>query len=302
MIIYTQTPDYYDEYLQHGWLKDQAAKVHKYIERWRGKNGKWYYRYTNALNKVKSKINSKILDLKVKKNRHDLYKGHSGPFYELKTDKVLSGKGRKRWAQEVTKNYGTERTGHWDNGSANKSGNYQEGSRLKGGIEAGRERVANKKKTQKQKITQKIYNDQQSNRNRTANIKDSGAKFGKSATLSKRGYSDSKSGGNNAATKSSSVVMRSRNKNSLSNRGYHSSKSTYNSEGDSRYRMLNNRMDYLTTEEKTNYYKGRTGWRKNMTPAEQYYQLSLLNPKKYNEVASPQIKREIEDRKKKRKN
>lgn len=43
--------------LEHGWLKDQAAKVHKYIRRWRGKNGKWYYEYKE---KAKSKINNII--------------------------------------------------------------------------------------------------------------------------------------------------------------------------------------------------------------------------------------------------
>ena len=43
MQTYQSTPDYYRDYIQHGWLKDQAAKVHKYISRWRGKNGKWYY-------------------------------------------------------------------------------------------------------------------------------------------------------------------------------------------------------------------------------------------------------------------
>ena len=46
MITYTPTPDYYQDYIEHGWLKDQAAKIHKYIKRWRGKNGKWNYAYS----------------------------------------------------------------------------------------------------------------------------------------------------------------------------------------------------------------------------------------------------------------
>ena len=31
--------------LEHGWLKDQAAKVHKYIKRWKTKAGRWAYLY-----------------------------------------------------------------------------------------------------------------------------------------------------------------------------------------------------------------------------------------------------------------
>lgn len=50
MQIYQSTPDYYRDYIEHGWLKDQAAKVHKYIERHRGKNGKWVYVYRKAKN------------------------------------------------------------------------------------------------------------------------------------------------------------------------------------------------------------------------------------------------------------
>lgn len=45
MQTYQSTPDYYRDYIEHGWLKDQAAKVHKYIKRWRNKAGKWVYQY-----------------------------------------------------------------------------------------------------------------------------------------------------------------------------------------------------------------------------------------------------------------
>lgn len=47
---YQSTPDFYRDYIEHGWLKDQAAKAHKYIERHRGKNGKWVYVYRKAKN------------------------------------------------------------------------------------------------------------------------------------------------------------------------------------------------------------------------------------------------------------
>lgn len=65
-MIYQQTPDFYNEYishsavwegrsryrngedeLEHGWVKDAAAKAHKYIRRWRNKAGKWVYQYKN---------------------------------------------------------------------------------------------------------------------------------------------------------------------------------------------------------------------------------------------------------------
>lgn len=42
---YQSTPDFYREYIEHGWLKDQAAKVHKYIKRWKNEAGKWVYQY-----------------------------------------------------------------------------------------------------------------------------------------------------------------------------------------------------------------------------------------------------------------
>ena len=46
----------YDDMLEHGWLKDQAAKVHKYIDRWKGKNGKWVYRYYRAKSKAQGAL------------------------------------------------------------------------------------------------------------------------------------------------------------------------------------------------------------------------------------------------------
>ena len=64
MIGYTPTPDYYNDYIQHGWLKDAAAKTHKYIERWRGKNGKWYYRYKNAISGGLTRLKRNAMGLK----------------------------------------------------------------------------------------------------------------------------------------------------------------------------------------------------------------------------------------------
>lgn len=46
-------PPLEEVYMEHGWLKDQAAKVHKYIKRWKTKTGRWAYLY--AQNKKKKK-------------------------------------------------------------------------------------------------------------------------------------------------------------------------------------------------------------------------------------------------------
>ena len=78
-MIYQQTPDFYNEYishsavwegrsryrngedeLEHGWAKDAAAKAHKYIDRWRGKNGKWYYQYKSKAQELGTKIRRKL--------------------------------------------------------------------------------------------------------------------------------------------------------------------------------------------------------------------------------------------------
>ena len=52
MIQYQSTPDYYRDIIQHGWLKDQAAKVHKYIKRWKNDAGKWVYQYKKPKSKI----------------------------------------------------------------------------------------------------------------------------------------------------------------------------------------------------------------------------------------------------------
>lgn len=79
MTGYTPTPDYYNEYIQHGWVKDQAAKVHKYIKRWRGKDGRWQYQYkkatSSARNIAKQIINkNKEISARLTKSYNDLKK------------------------------------------------------------------------------------------------------------------------------------------------------------------------------------------------------------------------------------
>ena len=41
--------------IEHGWLKDQAANVHKYIKRWKNAAGKWVYQYKQDVEKKKAR-------------------------------------------------------------------------------------------------------------------------------------------------------------------------------------------------------------------------------------------------------
>ena len=45
MQTYQSTPDFYRDYIEHGYLKDAAAKAHKYLKRWKNAAGKWVYQY-----------------------------------------------------------------------------------------------------------------------------------------------------------------------------------------------------------------------------------------------------------------
>lgn len=49
---YQSTPDFYREYIEHGWAKDAAAKAHKYIKRWKNKAGEWVYQYKKPKSNV----------------------------------------------------------------------------------------------------------------------------------------------------------------------------------------------------------------------------------------------------------
>ena len=48
MQTYQSTPDYYNDYISH---YGTQAKTHKYIDRKKGKNGKWIYIYDNSTQK-----------------------------------------------------------------------------------------------------------------------------------------------------------------------------------------------------------------------------------------------------------
>lgn len=145
MIQYTPTPDYYNEYIQHGWLKDQAAKAHKYIERWRGKNGKWYYRYK-----------SKVQNAFTKFNRNRLLKNWNSAYQDP------GDRPRKRNADEITTNYGRKMLMRWDNGKPKSYWQKENNSNPifnQKTLNAARKRAKKKQTTEKFKarMTKKVF-------------------------------------------------------------------------------------------------------------------------------------------------
>lgn len=112
-MIYQQTPDFYNEYishsavwegrsryrngedeLEHGWVKDAAAKAHKYIDRWRGKNGKWYYRYKSKAQELGAKIDRKIKGIKADEISDNTYNDYTTGKRRIigKTSRYVIGK------------------------------------------------------------------------------------------------------------------------------------------------------------------------------------------------------------------
>lgn len=217
-----KTLEEYGATIQHGWLKDQAAKIHKYIKRWRGPNGKWVYQYANnAVNTAKKAGNNlklKALDLKTKFNRR--IRGMSPDQISMKNGTFTFARKDNGKALSTTRPYGNrvyngERE-LYNNGYSKKAieKNY------KGGSPMGSSDL-NAYYRRKEKAESQTRKEAKQGKQKTEKIKSSGYKQG---NLSNRGFSSSSSGGNNAATKNSPVVRKSKNKKSLSNRGYSDSK------------------------------------------------------------------------------
>ena len=119
MQMYQSTPDFYRDYIEHGWLKDQTAKAHKYIERWKGKNGKWYYRYKSKVQGLGAKMNRSLSGI------HDP---------EIITDR------NSTWGKYSSKIKSTPIQKRVGSAKAN-SQSGRKGVRLNAGITAGRKRT-----------------------------------------------------------------------------------------------------------------------------------------------------------------
>lgn len=99
-------PPLEEVYIEHGWLKDQVAKAHKYIERWRGKNGKWYYRYKSKAQELGAKTKRTMKGYQ-SDEVSDFRKGYIFNSPDFK--KVLSS--RKDWNKKgVKKSYKKRKT------------------------------------------------------------------------------------------------------------------------------------------------------------------------------------------------
>ena len=130
MQAYQSTPDFYRDYIEHGWLKDQAAKVHKYISRWRGKNGKWYYSY-------KSKAQEKIAQIRQDKSGT---RGAITDDYGKNKYSYWRGQPMSIINKENKKGYSTSRSGRQVKSVGN--GGYVYDRNTSRGIAAGRKRAA----------------------------------------------------------------------------------------------------------------------------------------------------------------
>ena len=134
MQMYQSTPDYYRDYIEHGWLKDAAAKAHKYIDRWRGKNGKWYYRYKQELTDLKGRYRTRnggrtYIDLDERENE----RGYSSS--RARGDQIYGSRNAKNGWTSLHEVKGL--SDHGNSRSYSKQG-------VNRGIEAGRKRAAKK--------------------------------------------------------------------------------------------------------------------------------------------------------------
>ena len=130
MIQYQSTPDYYREYIEHGWAQNAANKAHKYIDKYM-KNGKWIYRYKSKAQELGTKINRKLSGANA--DQISLNYGKE-PIHGYSRD---NGKA-------------TSRTGtrgnfqNWKGKDVVPASGHTDGLRVRSGIEAGRQRARKK--------------------------------------------------------------------------------------------------------------------------------------------------------------
>ena len=88
MIQYQSTPDYYRDYIEHGWFSDTAKKAHKYIDKYMSKAGKWVYIYKKkAKDSIENYKKEREENLKKKQKSDWINKGvHKS--YKKRKDKV----------------------------------------------------------------------------------------------------------------------------------------------------------------------------------------------------------------------
>ena len=111
---YVVTKPPMEEIIEHGWAKDASTKVHKYIDRWRGKAGKWYYKYKSsdtgkAVQRTTGYLKGKYFKLKAK------HKQKIKDEQQAEWDK----KGRKKSYKKRREQISAARTNAKNNGKRN---------------------------------------------------------------------------------------------------------------------------------------------------------------------------------------
>lgn len=102
MINYQSTPDYYRDYIEHGWFSDTTKKAHKYIDKYMNKAGKWVYVYKT---KAKTAMNNYKQEKEEKTKRKQLKNWiEKGVYKSYKKRKTKIANARQNVYEEASKN------------------------------------------------------------------------------------------------------------------------------------------------------------------------------------------------------
>lgn len=255
---YVQTKPPMEDIIEHGWAKDAAAKVHKYLERWRGKNGKWVYRYYRAKSKGQEKLAKVKRFFKGAWNASDeiakdgtvrrtgLRKAKKSA-YERRTATRVSGKSKGKYISSASggqtkKEMTTDQSWHGNKKSKSKlvSNPRKEALRSSGKHKGKYISSAGGGVTKKEIKTTPV------------GVKNSTKKKNRTLSLSQRGYSSSRGGGGNTKKNITTTKVGKRlSKNWGLSGSYSNTKNLYE-------KRLKN-MENWKTKKKTKYTKKKVG-------------------------------------------
>ena len=100
MIQYQSTPDYYREYIEHGWFSDTAKKAHKYIKKYVNDAGNTIYVY-------KTKAQTAIDNYKRERGRQKAYKDRKDQIETSRRKTMLTNKRKAQkawWSKTMREN------------------------------------------------------------------------------------------------------------------------------------------------------------------------------------------------------
>ena len=117
-----------EEIIEHGWLKDQAAKVHKYLKRWKNKAGKWVYQYKKPKSNITIDSENLSTDMKTipakdhfgrYKDMFEVLRGKEAVNYVYKQRQDQIKKARNK-AKNSQRPYGSLSSRGWSNSTTPK--------------------------------------------------------------------------------------------------------------------------------------------------------------------------------------